>query len=75
MNFCERRKGVQAIFFAESQDLINWKRLGDEYRCDPDPQWYDDTPTGRWDCISVLPRPGEDWWATSLPDRGAIRRE
>ena len=57
MNFCERREGVQAIFFAQSGDLIHWEELGDEYRSDPDPQWYDDTPTGRWDCISVRRRP------------------
>ena len=56
MNFSEIRNGVQAVFFAESPDLIHWERLGDEYRCDPDPRWYDDTPTGRWDCISMLPR-------------------
>ena len=47
MNFSEIRNGVQAVFFAESDDLVHWNRLGDEYRCDPDPRWYDDTPTGR----------------------------
>ena len=58
MNFCERREGRQGIFLAESDDLVHWERLGDEYRCDPDPRWYDNTPTGRWDCVNVLPRPG-----------------
>ena len=58
MNFCERREGRQAIFLAKSNDLVHWQRLGDEYRCDPDPQWYDDTAAGRWDCVNVLPRPG-----------------
>ena len=58
LNFSEQRNGVQAIFFAVSDDLIHWQRLGDEYRCDPDPRWYDNTPTGRWDCIWAIPRPG-----------------
>ena len=62
MNFSEIRDGVQGVFFAESEDLIHWKRLPDEYRCDPDPRWYDNTPTGRWDCISALTRPGGGFW-------------
>jgi len=57
LNFSESREGVQAIFLAESKDLINWERLGDELRSDPDPRWYDDTKTGRWDCIWALPKP------------------
>ena len=62
MNFSEQRKGVQAVFFMQSKDLIHWERLGDEYRCDPDPRWYDDTPTGRWDCIWAVRRPGGGFW-------------
>lgn len=62
MNFSEQREGVQAIFFMESTDLIHWERLGDEYRSDPDPRWYDDTPTGRWDCIWTLRRPEGGFW-------------
>ena len=57
LNFSESRDGVQAIFFAVSDDLLHWDRLGDEYRSDPDPQWYDNTKTGRWDCIWSLPKP------------------
>ena len=57
LNFSESRGGVQAIFFAESEDLIHWKRLGDELRSDPDPRWYDNTKSGRWDCIWVTPKP------------------
>ena len=57
LNFSESRSGVQAVFFAASDDLIHWERLGDEYRCDPDPKWYDDTRSGRWDCIWALPKP------------------
>jgi hypothetical protein len=62
MNFSEIRNGVQAVFFAESDDLVHWNRLGDEYRCDPDPRWYDNTPTGRWDCITALPKPEGGFW-------------
>ena len=62
MNFSEQREGVQAIFHMESTDLIHWKRLGDEYRSDPDPRWYDDTPTGRWDCIWAVRRPEGGFW-------------
>ena len=54
MGFSERRSGVQSIFFAESGDLIHWARLGEEFRFDPDPRWYDDTPVGRWDDLWVL---------------------
>ena len=56
LNFSESRKGVQAIYFAVSDDLLHWERLGDEYRSDPDPRWYDNTTTGRWDCIWSLPK-------------------
>lgn len=57
MNFSEQRDGVQAIFFAYSHDLIHWERLDDSLVSRPDPQWYDDTDTGRWDCIWTLPKP------------------
>lgn len=57
LNFSESRNGVQAIFFAESKDLIRWERLGDDLRSDPDPRWYDNAKTGRWDCIWALPKP------------------
>lgn len=57
LNFSESREGVQAIFFADSEDLIHWTRLGDELRSDPDPRWYDDTKTGRWDCIWTIAKP------------------
>ncbi|MBC8462655.1 MAG: hypothetical protein H8D67_32215, partial [Deltaproteobacteria bacterium] len=62
LNFSESREGVQAIFFAESDDLIHWKRLGDEYRIDPDPRWYNDTRSGRWDCIWAIPRDEGGFW-------------
>jgi hypothetical protein len=59
LNFSESRNGVQAIFFAQSDDLIHWERLGDELRSDPDPRWYDNTKTGRWDCIWAIPKPND----------------
>ena len=57
LNFSESRDGVQAIFFAESDDLVHWRRLGDELRSDPDPRWYDDSRSGRWDCIWSISKP------------------
>ena len=62
MNFSEQREGTQSVFFMVSEDLVRWERLGDEYRCDPDPRWYDDTPTGRWDCIWSVRRPDGGFW-------------
>ena len=56
LNFSESREGVQAIF-ADLEDLIHRTRLGDELRSDPDPRWYDDTKTGRWDCIWTTAKP------------------
>ena len=56
LNFSESKGGVQNIFFAKSKDLINWQRLGDEYRSSPDSKWYDDTKNGRWDCIWTNPK-------------------
>ena len=60
LNFSEERNGVQEIFFAESDDLLHWRRLPDEeYVCRSDPRWYAESPTftkQRWDCIWVLPR-------------------
>jgi hypothetical protein len=62
LNFSEQRNGVQAVFFAVSKDLLQWERLGDEYRCDADPRWYDNTPAGRWDCIWAVRRPDGGFW-------------
>ena len=59
LNFSESRNGVQAVFFAESNDLLHWERLGDQLRCDPDPRWYDNTKAGRWDCIWCIPKPDD----------------
>lgn len=54
INFSEQVDGVQAIYIAESDDLLHWRRCEDVAPCRPDPRWYDDTKTGRWDCIWVL---------------------
>ncbi|MHB9034026.1 MAG: glycoside hydrolase family protein [Anaerolineae bacterium] len=62
LNFSEDYGGVQAIFMAVSDDLLHWERLGDAYRCGPDPRWYDNTRSGRWDCIWALPRAGGGCW-------------
>ena len=58
MNFSESR-AHQSISFAESDDLIQWRRLGEEYTSHPDPRWYE---VGRWDCIWPMPREGGGFW-------------
>jgi hypothetical protein len=60
LNFSEERKGQQQIFFAESSDLLDWRRLpANEYRSELDPTWYATAPafsSQRWDCIWVIKR-------------------
>jgi len=58
MNFSEAR-AHQSISFAQSEDLVHWRRLGDEYRSNPDPRWYE---VDRWDCIWALPRKEGGFW-------------
>jgi len=75
MNFSEWRGPRQTIFFAESTDLQHWTRLSNDYEFVQDERWY--TPTGRWDCIWTLRRPGGGlygyWTATPKPQtRGAF---
>lgn len=53
MNFSELVDGVQTIFFAQSDDLFSWQRL-DEPVLSVDSRWYNDTATGRWDCVATL---------------------
>ena len=55
MNFSEWIGPRQTIFFAESTDLVNWTRLGDELEFVQDERWYH--PQGRWDCIWTLDKP------------------
>ncbi len=72
MNFSEWRGPRQTIFFAESTDLLHWRRLGDECEFQQDTRWYQ--PKGRWDCIYTIPRPGGGlfgyWTATPKPETG-----
>jgi len=77
LNFSEERCGVQEIFFAESDDLLHWRRLPDEeYVCRADARWYADHPaftTQRWDCIWTLPRddgPGYIGFLTAVAREG-----
>ena len=56
MNFSEWRGPRQTIFFAESKDLLDWKRLEDTYEFKQDTRWYEEN--GRWDCIWTIERPG-----------------
>ncbi|MBN2151420.1 MAG: hypothetical protein JW839_08245 [Candidatus Lokiarchaeota archaeon] len=50
--------GQQYILFAESTDLVHWKKLA--HRFGPDERWYNANNGGnsRWDTINPLPRPG-----------------
>ena len=71
MNFSEWRGKRQTIFFAESTDLLHWKRLGNEFEFTQDTRWY--KPTGRWDCIYTIPRPGGGlygYWTATPKSRG-----
>lgn len=43
------------IYFAESQDLVRWRRLGSDYEFVPDPRWYD--ASGRWGNMWRVARP------------------
>lgn len=59
MNFSEEcPAGKQAIYFAESVDLVNWKRV-EGVSCEPDGKYYMNKPTDisntipRWDSIGI----------------------
>jgi hypothetical protein len=60
LNFSEWRGEQQTIFFAESADLVQWRRLDDQLEFKPDPQWYrvNEGGNSRWDCIYTIPRAG-----------------
>ena len=72
MNFSEWKGPRQTIFFAESTDLVQWSRLGNEYEFVQDERWYE--KLGRWDCIWTIPRPDGGfygyWTATPKPETG-----
>ena len=64
LNFSEWRgddkTGQQTIFFAESPDLLHWKRSDRRFEFLPNPRWYETgrANASRWDCIYAIPRPG-----------------
>jgi len=70
MNYSEWTGPRQTIFFADSNDLVHWRRLGKRFEFVQDDRWY--APLGRWDCIWTLPRPGGGlygyWTATPKPE-------
>ncbi|KKN14736.1 hypothetical protein LCGC14_0993180, partial [marine sediment metagenome] len=72
MNFSEFTGPRQTIFMAESDDLVHWTRLGDEYEFVQDDRWY--KPMWRWDCIWAIDRPGGGlygyWTATPKEETG-----
>ena len=72
MNFSEWRGPRQTIFFAESKDLLHWKRLEDKYEYKQDTRWYEEN--GRWDCIWTIERAGGGlygyWTATPKAETG-----
>ena len=72
MNFSEWKGPRQTIFFATSDDLVHWQRLGGECEFVQDERWYH--PEGRWDCIWTIPRPGGGlygyWTATPNDETG-----
>ena len=50
------------MWHAVSPDGVHWSDAGPAVH-DPDPRWYDDTKTGRWDCIWAIPKAGEQgYW-------------
>lgn len=76
-NFSESRNEIQEIFFAESDDLLNWRRLPDEeYVSRSSPDWYSDGKVSlgqRWDGIWVLKRddqPGYIGYVTAIARSG-----
>ena len=66
-NYSEWRKDRngekrQNILFAWSDDLVSWRKLGDDYMFRIDEKYYE--PYGRWDCIYVIPRVEGGYWGT-----------
>jgi hypothetical protein len=76
-NFSESRNEIQQIFFADSTDLLTWRRLPDEeYVCRSSSEWYSDgivSSDQRWDGIWVLERddqPGYIGYVTAIAREG-----
>lgn len=51
----EDGRQTQNIFFARSEDLMNWTKFGDDHIFKVDTRYYEQH--GRWDCIFPLPHP------------------
>jgi len=70
-NYSEHRisTNAQEIHFAESTDLVHWKKVDEKYRFKQDTRWYKEK--GRWDCIDTLPRPSGGLYGfwTASPDQ------
>ncbi len=71
LNFSEWRGDRQTIFFAESNDLLRWKRLGGEYEFRQDDRWY--KPKGRWDCIVSFRQACKTFARRTARDPGMLR--
>lgn len=61
LNYSYGNGGSQRIYFAESDDLIDWRPLPREIECAPDPRWYECTrettsTCARWDNIWAVPQ-------------------
>lgn len=54
----------QTIFFAQSDDLIHWEKLGDAQPFLPDTRWYREylDEGARWDCVFPLQRQDGSYW-------------
>jgi hypothetical protein len=64
--------GTTTMFFAVSTDLVTWTRLGDEHEFRHSGRAHD--PTGRWDNLWAVPRPGGGYlgyWIVSRRDEKA----
>src|SRR5262245_17601368 len=72
MNFAEfsKEEDREWTFFAESEDLIHWTRLGPQYEFRQDTRWYE--PKGRWSNIWAIPRQGGGYygyWAATPKEK------
>ncbi len=71
-NYSSWKGERQTIFFALSDDLVNWAKCGPACEFVQDERWYEHN--GRWDCIWAIPRPGGGlygyWTATPKKETG-----
>lgn len=60
LNYC-RFGEVSGVYFAESDDLLKWRKLSDDHVLLPDSQWYDvktveSATNARWGDMWVIPK-------------------